>query len=64
VGPRDGLDSVEDRKICWAFRELNPGRPALRPPLYRLNYRDSFINNLTLFLRIAGCLDYVHHPVF
>jgi hypothetical protein len=40
VGPRDGLDAVEERKIL-PCRESNPGRPARSPSLYRLNHPDS-----------------------
>jgi hypothetical protein len=38
VGPRTGLDAVK-RKIM-TLPESNPGRPARRPSLYRLSYRD------------------------
>jgi hypothetical protein len=31
VGPRAGLDEVQDRKICCPCRELNPGRPDCSP---------------------------------
>jgi hypothetical protein len=38
VGPRAGLDAVEQRNISCFCRESNPGRPARSPSLYRLNY--------------------------
>jgi hypothetical protein len=40
VGPRVGLDAVENRKILHC-REANPGHPARSPSLYRLSYPDS-----------------------
>jgi hypothetical protein len=44
VGPRAGLGAVETRKILHC-RELNPGRPARSPLLYRLSYPNSRNNN-------------------
>jgi hypothetical protein len=31
VGPRAGLDAMEERKISCPYREWNPGRPARSP---------------------------------
>jgi hypothetical protein len=39
VGPRTGLDSVEERKISYPCRDLNSGPPVRGPSLYRLSYR-------------------------
>jgi hypothetical protein len=38
VGPRAGLDAVEERKFPCLFRKSNPVHPAHRPSLYRLSY--------------------------
>jgi hypothetical protein len=38
VGPKAGLDAVEQRKIYCPCRESNPGRPARSPSLYRLSH--------------------------
>jgi hypothetical protein len=37
VGPRDGLDAVEWRKMSLRSRESNPSRPARGPLLFRLS---------------------------
>jgi hypothetical protein len=37
VGPRAGLDAVEQIKISFPCRESNPGRPTYSPSLYRLS---------------------------
>jgi hypothetical protein len=34
VGPRAGLDATEGRKMSYACRESNFGRPARKPSLY------------------------------
>jgi hypothetical protein len=34
-----GLDVMEKRRVTFPFRELNPGRPARIPSVYRLSYR-------------------------
>jgi hypothetical protein len=38
VGPRARLDAVTYRKISFACRESNLGRPTHKPSLYRLSY--------------------------
>jgi hypothetical protein len=35
---RAGLDAVEQRKISFPCRELNPGRPVHSPSLYQLSH--------------------------
>jgi hypothetical protein len=30
VGPRTGLNAVEERKICFPYLKSNPGRPVRR----------------------------------
>jgi hypothetical protein len=43
-----GLDVVEQRKISFPYRELNPGRPGRRLSLYRLSYPDYTIFAVTI----------------
>jgi hypothetical protein len=38
MGPRAGLDAVEERKICCPSQESNPDLPARILFLYRLSY--------------------------
>jgi hypothetical protein len=38
VGPRVGLDAVEERKVFYPCRESNPGCSARSPSLYRLSW--------------------------
>jgi hypothetical protein len=45
VGPRAGLDAVKKRKIPFPWRELNSGRPARSPSLYRLSCPGSSISD-------------------
>jgi hypothetical protein len=41
MGARHGFYAMEKRKICYHFRESNPGLAARIPSLYRLNYPGS-----------------------
>jgi hypothetical protein len=56
VGPRVGLDAVENRKI-FPWRESNPCRPTRSPRLNLLSYPDSAVSlaRSKYFFRLLQC---------
>jgi hypothetical protein len=67
VGPRAGMEAVEERKVSFPCPELNHGRPAPSPSLYGLSYPDPLVIDDMVILRwiLEKCcwlmwVDFVH----
>jgi hypothetical protein len=49
VGPKAGLDAVEEKKSSYPWREKNPVCPARSPSPYRLSQPGSLSSTVTIF---------------
>jgi hypothetical protein len=62
VGPRAGLDAVEEREIFCPYREPNSDFSAVQPTAQSLYRPSSWLRDLTLGTRLCTQADVLYSP--